>query len=188
MVTIRDIVLYYNLLTQCISLSFTVVVVHLAPNVVSQELNNTLHSTITGGSVAFSGENVTFTCVVRGSNAMEWTSEQYIGTGGRRLEFISADPVGTTRTSGEAIGELISATVDEIIISRLSVKIPQPTFSFASVQCHNINAGTMFLNTFQLAGMYIIILLLYYTRRVPQIIEGAFTDSSDSYLYKCKYR
>ena len=102
--------------------------------------------------MAFSNENITFTCVARGtnSNIMGWSSEQYITTGGRRLDFISAEPRGTIRNSGETVAILVDASVNEFIVSQLYVRI-QPTISIASVQCQNTAASTSI--TFRLAGM-----------------------------------
>ena len=56
----------------------------LATQAVSQKLNSTLHSTLYSIQVAYVGETVVFTCVVRGSNHMGWSSEEYIGTAGRQ--------------------------------------------------------------------------------------------------------
>ena len=79
-------------------------------SVSAQELNSTLHTTITGVPVAYEGEIVTFTCVTRNSGTIAWTSNDYIGTGGNRLELIAADPPGATRlaTTGLANATLIS--------------------------------------------------------------------------------
>lgn len=127
----------------------------LAAQAVSQELNSTLHSTLYDVQVAFIDEMVVFTCVVRESNSMAWTSEEYIGTGGQRLELSAAEPVGTSYSAvgnTQTVATLVSATIDEIIVSQLRIRIKSnnPT---ASVQCHNINAGTNTSIEFLLAGM-----------------------------------
>ena len=103
--------------------------------------------------MAFSNENVTFTCTARGSigNHIGWSSGQYISAGGRRLEFISANPVRTTRTSGDTVAVLVQAEENVIIESRLYIRI-LPTIPIASVQCHNIAAGTVTSITFSLAS------------------------------------
>ena len=133
---------------------FYLTVVLLAAYGTPQELSSTLYSTIYGAYVAFSNENITFTCIARGSigNHIGWSSEQYISAGGRRLEFISAEDQGTTRTSGETVAVLVRAVMNDIIESRLYIRI-QPTIPIASVQCHNIAAGTVTSVTFRLAGM-----------------------------------
>ena len=131
---------------------FYLTVVVLASYVVSQDLNSTLYSTISGVLVAFTNENVVFTCVARGSNHMGWSSDEYIGTGGRRLEFISTNAPGTNRTSGDTRAQLVSASVDQFIISQLFISIVS-SIPVASVQCQNIGAGTMTFRSFELAGM-----------------------------------
>ena len=102
--------------------------------------------------VAFVDETVVFTCVTTESNHMGWSSEQYIGTGGRRLEFISANPVGSTKSLGQAEATLISFS-DGVIVSQLQITV-RSTFPNASVQCQNIGADRMTSITFRLAGMY----------------------------------
>ena len=121
----------------------------------SQELNSTLHSTIYGVDVAYINEMVAFTCVVRESNSMAWTSEEYIGTGGQRLELSAAEPVGTNYSAVgniQTVATLVRATIDELIVSQLRIRI-KSTSPTASVQCHNINAGTNTSIEFLLAGV-----------------------------------
>lgn len=86
---------------------------------------------------------------------MAWTSDEYIGTGGQRLEFSAAEPVGTRYSAvgnNHTVAELESAVIDNIIVSRLHIRI-KSTYSIASVKCHNINANTMTSTTFLLSSM-----------------------------------
>ena len=134
------------------------VVFLLASQVSAQELNSTLHSTAYGVSIAYTDEMVVFTCVVRRSNSMAWTSEEYIGTGGQRLELSAAEPVGTRYSAvgnNQTVAELISARIDEIIVSQLHIRI-KSNYSIASVLCHNINADTENSTTFLLAGIILL--------------------------------
>jgi hypothetical protein len=127
----------------------------LATKSASQELTSTLHSTLFGVEVAYVDEMVVFSCIVRGSNSMAWTSNEYIGTGGQRLEFSAAEPAGTRLSAvgnSQTTAVLINATIDEIIISQLRIMI-QSNSPTASVRCHNINAGTNSSIEFLLAGM-----------------------------------
>ena len=99
---------------------------------------------------------------------MGWSSDEYIGTGGRRLDFISTNSPGTNRTSGTTRAELISASVDQFIISRLYISI-ESTIEFADVRCENIGAGTMTSLPFKLAGMksvYLVHLIINFASRV----------------------
>ena len=87
---------------------------------------------------------------------MAWTSEEYIGTGGQRLELSAAEPIGTSYSAvgnNQTVAELINAIIDEIIVSQLRIRI-KSTYSIASVQCLNINAGTMTSIEFLPAGMW----------------------------------
>jgi hypothetical protein len=141
---------YYKLLNHLFHLAVIFLAAYATPQ---EELNSTLYSTIYGASVAFSNENVTFTCIARGSvgNHIGWSSEQYIGAGGRRLEFISAIAPGTARTSGDTVAVLVQAEENVIIESRLYIRI-LPTIPVASVQCHNIATGTVTSIRFSLAS------------------------------------
>ena len=130
-------------------------VLFLVTQALSQELNSTLHSTLYGVQVAYVGEIVTFTCVVRQSNSMGWMSKEYIGTGGQQLEISAADPVNTSQTAigdHQTVATLTSAIVDKVIISQLRVKI-KPGDQTASIQCRNISDNTITSTTFLLAGM-----------------------------------
>ena len=86
---------------------------------------------------------------------MAWTSQEYIGTGGQRLELSAAEAVGTTYSAvgnPQTVAELINGIIDEIIVTELRIGI-QSSYPVASVQCHNINAGTNVSIEFRLAGM-----------------------------------
>ena len=120
-------------------------------------LDSTLHSTVDGIPVAYVGETVVFTCMVRGSNSMAWRSDEYIGTGVQRLELSAGDAIGTNYTAvanNQTIATLVDATINEFIISRLQITI-RPDYQIASVQCLNINTNTTTSATFFRAGMYL---------------------------------
>ena len=106
---------------------------------------------------------------------MGWTSEQYIGTGGRRLEFVLVDPVGRTIPVGGTVAELVSKLeTDGVIVSQLRIRIQSSTFPIASVQCHNIGADTHTSFRFQLAGMYnhVYYVLLYSSVMIINILHA----------------
>ena len=86
---------------------------------------------------------------------MAWTSDEYIGTGGQRLELSAAEPVGTNYSAvgnSQTVAVLVSAMIDEIIVSQLRFRI-RSNYPTASVWCHNINAGTTNSIEFLLAGI-----------------------------------
>ena len=126
----------------------------------SQELNSTLHSTPNGIEFAFADEMVVFTCVVKGSNSITWTSDEYIGIN-QPLTLVSIQgegfelrPVG----NAETVAVLVNATtdVDVIIVSKLHIRV-RSTYPVASVQCINSGTGTnpMISTSFLLAGTYV---------------------------------
>lgn len=99
---------------------------------------------------------VVFTCAVKGSNSITWTSDEYIGAN-QPLTLVSAEPVGhEVRAVGndQTVAVLRNATTDVIIISELHVRISS-AYPVASVQC--VNSGTSTNPTtstsFFLAGM-----------------------------------
>ena len=83
---------------------------------------------------------------------MEWTSDQYIGTGGRSLDFISTNMPGTIEIQGEAVAILIRAARNEVIESQLFIRI-RSSITNASVQCQDVGTGMTASIEFRLAGM-----------------------------------
>ena len=81
---------------------------------------------------------------------MAWTSDEYIDG---QLELSAAEPVGTTQRAvrnPQTVTVLI-AVIGDIIVSQLNITILS-NFPTASVQCHNINAGTNASLEFLLEG------------------------------------
>ena len=109
---------------------------------------------------------------------MAWTSEEYIGTGGQRLEFSAAESPGTRLPAvgnSQTVAVLVSARIDEIIVSELRIRI-RPNYPSASVWCHNINAGTTSSTEFLLAGI-----LLY-----DHVTHNNYVDFS-LLIYRCNF-
>ena len=89
---------------------------------------------------------------------MAWTSEEFIGTGGRELPFAAAEPAGTIRRAvgnSQTVATLVTAvnTGDIMIVSELRITITS-THPVASVQCISRGADITTVNStsFQLAG------------------------------------
>ena len=130
----------------------------LATQAASQELTSTLHSTLYGVQIAYVDEMIIFTCVVRGSDNMAWTSKEFIGTGGRELPFAAAEPEGSVQRAignSQTVATLVTAvnTGDIMIVSELRIIITS-THPLASVQCISRGADVVTVNStsFQLAG------------------------------------
>ena len=126
--------------------------------VLAQELTSTLHfRTESGEHYAYVGENVTFTCVIRGSNSIAWSSDEYIGTDSLRIEFSSVESEGTTQTppidNGWTVAELTSISVVDgittVMVSKLHIII-QPLFRTSSVMCHDLGNGPSNSTSFNL--------------------------------------
>lgn len=123
----------------------------------SQLLNSTLHSTLHGVPIAYINERAVFTCVVN-SNSMAWTSEEYIGAGGQRIPFSSANDVGHTESAinnNQTVAVLVNSTesdTDVVITSELYIRV-ESTHQLASVKCVNSGDNTDTSIEFLLAGM-----------------------------------
>ena len=72
-------------------LIIAVLLTHVTSQVISQV---TLTDSLEPGQSACPKENVIFNCIVRGSRILLWGSDEYIGTGGKQLEFSTADQDG----------------------------------------------------------------------------------------------
>lgn len=138
--------LFYNI--------YIALLVFFATQVESQELTSTLHTTFYGVQVAYIDETVVFTCVLRGSNNLVWTSDEYIGAN-QQLNLVSAQRIGTVVTAvgnAQTSAELVNATIDEIIVSELRITV-ESTYPVASVQCVNgASTNAMTSALFHLAG------------------------------------
>ena len=127
----------------------------LAYQAATQELSSTLHSTIYSAQIAFVDEMVVFTCVVRGSNSMSWTSDEYIGSD-RRLPLSSGQLVNHSISAignAQTVAVLVNVTTgtELVIISELHIRV-QSSFPLASVQCVNGSTNMITSTSFLLVG------------------------------------
>ena len=95
-----------------------------------------LESILNTDRLVCSGERVIFTCITRGSPILEWFSEEYIGTGGDRLQILSGSDRNTSSITPDVVAVRINVTNDNgitVIISELriiaSIKYPRATVS-----------------------------------------------------------
>ena len=97
-----------------------------------------------------------FTCTTQGSYAIAWSSNVYIGSGGKQLIFAAAeDSVGAVRYSR---GKLTFATLTQnvngsqiILESTLHINV-QPNSPKASVMCIHVGDGHSTTTTFEVIG------------------------------------
>ena len=109
-------------------------------------LNNSLD-----GSLACPGQQILFVCLVN-SPQLVWSSQQYIGQLGVRIEFsASIDNVGDTREMMGANATLLGLNGANIISSELRITA-SPEFPTASVTCGN-DVGQTKTSTFNVLGM-----------------------------------
>ena len=86
-------------------------------------------------------QNITITCVTRNSSIMAWTSEEYIGEGGRRLEFLIINEIGSIHMSvkpnSTAFANLTTLNVNQLMLaSQLHITVSRNYPQF-NVTCHN---------------------------------------------------
>ena len=121
-----------------------------------QDLTSTLHSTVYGLKFAYDGETVTFTCVTEG-NSMAWSSDEYIGSDGNRLEFVSIEREGTTHRAGQAVATLVNISdINGLIILKSVLHIlVSSAFQISSIRCHSVGSDAVNTITFGTAGTYV---------------------------------
>ena len=122
--------------------------------VLCQTLTNTLHSTEYGLKFAYDGEIVIFTCVVEG-NTIAWSSDEYIGTDGNRLEFISNDQKGTEYNVGQTVATLLNISSMNgltMLESQLQISV-RSAFQISSIRCHDIGSDSVNSISFGTNGM-----------------------------------
>ena len=106
----------------------------------------------------FPGDEVNITCEIRGSDALAWTGDEYIGAYGVLLGFISFNSIGVTRTSlmnPNTIATLINKTVVEgveVLVSQLRITA-QSQFFNSSVTCIEASSGIRNTTRLHVLGM-----------------------------------
>ena len=96
------------------------------------------------------GEFRTFGCEVRDSNVLAWENDQYIGPHGSRLEFLSAEPIGTVKYSEINSGVFANLTENYIQNGIRVLNCQLSIFEFfylpdaytMEVVCRNVGLGT----------------------------------------------
>ena len=98
-----------------------------------------LESSFNADQPVCSGEIVLFKCTTKGSQILEWLSEEYIGIGGDRLQILSISDRNISSITPDAVASRINVTTDDgaiVIVSELRIvaSIKYPT---ATVSCSN---------------------------------------------------
>lgn len=115
-----------------------------------------LNSTVSTKGVAYLDQVIVFTCITRDSLILEWYSNEYIGTGGHRLQLVSVNCIGANETSdipgtSATCLNVTKENNETVIVSQLLVRaylqIPAST-----VTCNNNGHGSNKSVTFQTEG------------------------------------
>ena len=122
----------------------------------SQQPAVTLSSTLNAKFTTKPQLRINFTCITRGSDILEWISDEYIGPGGDRLQILSASERTTaiSNSNPDTIATRISVTTENgevVIVSMLSILVSSQ-FHTATIICSNSDRGIIQNITFQTVG------------------------------------
>ena len=109
-------------------------------------------STLIDGVFACPGSEVIFTCKTRGSGAIAWRSEDYIGGGNAQL-ILSSD-VTTTSSASNTTAMLTREYNDdgELVLESTLRIIASSTFPTSSVTCVNVLENRVVVVNFAILG------------------------------------
>ena len=125
--------------------------------VISPALSQSLTTTqLYDGRFACPGSEVIFTCETRGSVALAWSSDQYIGRGGEELTFTALvdTDVGIMKRSGTVnttVATLINNTLDNgqrLLVSTLRIVV----YDSNTVTCRHTSDGNVNSTSFRVVG------------------------------------
>ena len=119
-----------------------ILLVLLSAGIIQAGARNILTTTLSSDRQVCPGEEVIFTCVVQGPH-LSWSSDEYIGRDGERLEFGTINKPNETSNYSSTVATLLSKIerngVTEIV-SRLEI-IASEEYSNSSVTCNDVSAG-----------------------------------------------
>ena len=119
--------------------------------------DTTLSSTLDGRLFAQPGESVVFSCTTRGSLVQEWSSDEYIGSGGDTISLLSFTCLNSNVTSNVYHSTTATCvnvtTVNGISIIKSELRIiAAPERPIATVMCANNGSLSNESITFQTLG------------------------------------
>ena len=108
------------------------------------EAQNITSTTLHDGLVACANTDVTFTCETRGSSAIAWRSEQFIGVGSTaQLIFSDVDNPGSLQMASTTVAMLTKNQLVNgvrLLESTLRIRVPASLTTSPSVTCvHLVN-------------------------------------------------
>ena len=116
-----------------------------------------LNSTLNTRHVSYPDQQVVFTCETRNADMLEWSSEEYIGSGDDRLQLLYIEGAGYTRSNDRnpsTVAKIVSAdNVDGVvvIVSQLRV-VASSRIPSASVSCRGTGSESKETITFTTTG------------------------------------
>lgn len=126
-------------------------------DIVQQVSSLVLTSTLNDERLVCDGDTVTFTCTVRETNILGWSSNEYIGPGLDRLDILSICEPGTPHLAQgnmNTSAKLINAFDDNgvtVIESELRIEVQSDIVS-SSVTCHNVGTDKTITIHFRRSG------------------------------------
>ena len=76
----------------------------------AQRFTVMLESSLNADQPVYSGELAFFMCTTKGLPILEWFSEEYIGTGGDRVQILSISDWNSNRITPDAVATRINVT------------------------------------------------------------------------------
>ena len=110
---------------------------------------------ITSGTIVRPGDNVTFTCTTINSSIIAWSSEEYIGRGGVRLDLSAVTHSESSQISTATAVLLNTGSNGEgAIVLTSALSLIAKGIPYISVTCINIGRETNSTITQNVLGMY----------------------------------
>ena len=127
------------------------------PSVGSVDTQQSLVSikSASSGTVVHPGDDVTFECTTVDSSIIAWSSDEYIGRGGIKLELIANDTSVHTSQITTATAVLFNTSYNSngAILLMSTLTLTAKRISNFSVTCFNIGRGTNISITVNVSGM-----------------------------------
>ena len=161
-------------------INLLLIIIAAAVYVTCQELTSTLR----GRSHACRGEEVIFTCTIRGSQTLTslilaWSSDEYIGQGVNPLRFTTDSVPGTNRTS--TINGNVTATLTRNTnisgVPTLESELHIVADQASTVTCTSEITSSRMSQEFNVSGTGMYMYILYYTYRILILVIKILSDS-----------
>ena len=149
-----------------------------------------LNSTFTNGSQVHHGDTLIFNCIIRGSFALAWRSNEYIGPNGQQLSLSLSG--STSSLNSYAIATLTRNYIedDQTVLESTLTIIVQRNIPSASVTCYSLGTDESKTISFQLAGKFggfidtnVMVFILVFIHNYREPIRFVWQSISMSWRY-----